>query len=54
MPFTSEELDMLATLEQRAIASIGAQLSSALTLQEKQLIGMAVSWTYATLKAERS
>lgn len=55
MPFTSEELAMLAELEQHAIAAIERESWSdePLTPQEKQIIGMTVSWTYAELK-ERS
>lgn len=52
MAFTPEELTMLAELEQRAIAAIERESWSdePLTPQEKQIIGMTVSWTYAELK----
>lgn len=52
MPFTQEELTMLADLEKQAIANIEGQnwTDEPLTEIEKQVIGMTVSWTYARLK----
>lgn len=52
MAFTQLELEMLAKLEEDCIASINqtAWDDEPLTEREKQVIGMAVSWTYARFK----
>lgn len=51
MAFTSDELAMLESLTKEAITAIGAQdwTGNLLTEEEKNLIGMTVSWTYARL-----
>ena len=53
MQLTLPELSMLAELEDRAIATIEGQnwVDAALSEADKNLISMAVTWTYATLKA---
>jgi len=54
MAFTQKELEFLSKLEDRAIAAIMKTDWSGIPIseEEKQVIGMAVSWTYSTLKAE--
>jgi hypothetical protein len=54
MAFTRDELEMLAKLEERCITSINqtAWDDEPLTEREKNVIGMAVSWTYARIKEE--
>ena len=52
MAFSVEELAALAVLEDRCIMSIMRTdwCDEPLTVAERQIIGMAVSWTYARMK----